>query len=122
MQYYTASNILCVTNMPRNPVIARILSPITIYSRNAAMNLIISVSPWYTQDSGFGKWAEGTKSRRITFDMVMCEQTIFVDGTKHYEFFNKHTNRLISGFSSPEMQAVEKILYYIQHEDEFRDA
>ena len=80
----------------------------------------ISVSDWNVAD-GLKRYSKGTKFRHIAYECVMCTQYIGEDGVKHYEFFNSTTKRLIDDFSSPQMQAVEKILYFIQHEDSFKD-
>ena len=76
------------------------------------------VSEW-TEANGYHRYSKGTKFRHITYDCVTCSQYIADDGVKHYEFFNPTTKHMIDDFSSPQMQAVEKILYYIQHEDRF---
>lgn len=80
----------------------------------------ISVSEWQ-ESSGWDRYSKGVKSRHITYEGVTCVQRIELDGVKHYEFFNTQSKYLIRDFSSPQMQAVEKILYFIQHEDKFKD-
>ena len=80
----------------------------------------ISVSDWNVAD-GWKRYSKGPKFRHITYECVTCSQYIGEDGVKHYEFFNSTTKRLLDDFSSPQMQAVEKILYFIQHEDLFKD-
>lgn len=79
----------------------------------------INVSEWQVS-SGWDRYDKGVKSRQITYEGVICVQRIETDGVKHYEFFNKQTEYKIDDFSSPQMQAVEKILYFIQHEDKFK--
>jgi len=80
----------------------------------------IRVSEW-KESSGWDRYEKGVKSRQITYEGVTCVQRIELDGVKHYEFFNSQTKYKINDFSSPQMQAVEKILYFIQHEDKFKD-
>ena len=80
----------------------------------------VSVSDWNIAD-GWKRYNKGTKFRHITYDCVICSQYIGDDGVKHYEFFNKQTKYKINDFSSPQMQAVDKILYFIKHENEFKD-
>lgn len=79
----------------------------------------ISVSKWEEESSGWGRYSKGVKSRHIVYECVTCVQRIEVDGVKHYEFFNSQTKYRITDFSSPQMQAVDKILYFIKHEDKF---
>lgn len=75
-----------------------------------------NVSDWTKAKKGLSRYSEGTQFRLISYDCVACVQYISDDGVTHYEFFNaKHYK--IDDFSSPQMQAVEKILYYIQSED-----
>lgn len=81
---------------------------------------VYHVSDWNIAD-GWKRYSKGTKFRHITYDCVICSQYISDDGVKHYEFFNAQTKHILDDFSSPQMQAVEKILYYIQHEDQFHD-
>ena len=81
----------------------------------------IAVSDWLVAKGWGNRYSSGTKYRHITYDCVTCSQYISYDGVKHYEFFNAQTKYLINDFSSPQMQAVEKILYFIQHEDKFKD-
>ena len=80
----------------------------------------ISVSEWQ-ESSNWDRYSEGVKSRQITYEGVTCIQRLELDGVKHYEFFNTQTEYLIKDFSSPQMQSVEKILYFIRHEDKFKD-
>lgn len=80
----------------------------------------ISVSEW-KESSGWDRYSKGVKFRHITYEGVTCVQRLELDGVKYYEFFNSQTNYKINDFSSPQMQAVEKILYFIQHEDKFKD-
>jgi len=80
----------------------------------------ISVSEWQ-ESSGWDRYSKGVKFRHITYDCVTCVQRLELDGVKHYEFFNTQAKYLIKDFNSPQMQAVEKILYFIQHEDKFKD-
>lgn len=82
--------------------------------------LTFSVSDWNIAD-GWKRYSKGTKFRQITYDCVTCSQYIDDDGVKHYEFFDSKTKRILNDFSSPQMQEVNKILYFIQHEDEFKD-
>lgn len=80
----------------------------------------ITVSDWQ-ESSGWDRYSKGVKFRNISYEGVTCVQRLELDGVKHYEFFNDQTKYLIKDFSSPQMQAVEKILYFIQHEDKFKD-
>lgn len=80
----------------------------------------LTVSDWQ-ESSGWDRYNKGVKFRHISHEGVTCVQRIESDGVKHYEFFNKQTRHLISDFSSPQMQSVEKILYFIQHEDTFQE-
>lgn len=79
--------------------------------------MTVNASDWSKAKKGLSRYSEGTLFRHITYDCVICSQYISDDGVKHYEFFNAKTLLHIDDFSSPQMQAVEKILYYIQHED-----
>lgn len=80
----------------------------------------ITVSDWQVS-SGWDRYSKGVKFRHISYEGVTCVQRLELDGVKHYEFFNTQTKHQINDFSSPQMQAVEKILYFIQHEDKFQD-
>lgn len=80
----------------------------------------IRVSEW-KESSGWDRYSKGVKSRQITYEGVTCVQRLELNGVKHYEFFNTQTKHIISDFSSPQMQAIEKILFFIQHEDKFKD-
>lgn len=82
--------------------------------------MTIYASDWHVAD-GWKRYDKGTKFRHITYECVTCSQYITDDGVKHYEFFNSTTKRILDDFNSPQMQAVEHILYFIQHEDEFKD-
>ncbi len=76
----------------------------------------VNASEW-SKANGLARYKEGTQFRHITCDCVTCSQYISDDGVKHYEFFNAKTHYKIDDFSSSQMQAVEKILYYILSED-----
>ena len=80
----------------------------------------ITVSDWQ-ESSGWDRYSKGVKFRHISYEGVTCVQRIETDGVKHYEFFNTQTKYQINDFSSPQMQSVEKILYFIQNEDKFQD-
>lgn len=79
----------------------------------------IDVSKW-TESSGWDRYRKGVKSRHIVYEGVICVQRIELDGVKHYEFFNEKTKHLIEDFSSPQMRAIDDILYFIKHEEEFK--
>lgn len=79
----------------------------------------ITVSDWNIAD-GWKRYNKGTKFRHITYDCVTCSQYIGDDGVKHYEFFSSKTKRILDDFSSPQMQAVDNILYFIKHENSFK--
>ena len=79
----------------------------------------IDVSDWQTAGA-WSRYGEGTQYRHITYDCVICSQYVRSDGVKQYEFFSKQTKYKISDFSSPQMQAVDKILYFIKNEDKFK--
>jgi hypothetical protein len=83
------------------------------------MKLRVSVSEWQNS-SEWSRYPTGTKLRHIVHDSVTCVQRIEPDGTKHYEYFNSVNNK-ITDFTSPQMQSVEKILYFIQNEEKFFD-
>ena len=81
--------------------------------------MTFKVSDWQTSKGCGNRYSAGAKYRQITYDCVTCSQYIAEDGVKHYEFFNAQTKYKIDDFSSPQMQAVNKILYYIQNEEKF---
>ena len=81
----------------------------------------ISVSEWQESSSDWDRYAKGVKFRQIVHGCVTCIQRLELDGVKHYEFFNTQTEYLITDFSSPQMQDVDDILYFIKNEDKFKD-
>lgn len=56
------------------------------------------------------------KYSTITYECVTCVQRLETDGVKYYEFFESQSKHKINDFSSPQMQAIDKILYFIQNE------
>lgn len=83
--------------------------------------MTITVSDWLVAKGWGNRYSSGTKYRHITYDCVTCSQYVSEDGVKHYEFFSAQTKYKITDFSSPQMQAVDKILYYIKNEEKFHD-
>ena len=58
---------------------------------------------------------KGVKYSTITYECVTCVHRLETDGVKYYEFFESQSKYKINDFSSPKMQAIDKILYFIQN-------